>query len=258
MKIVVAYKWAADPQEASVGADGVVDFSRAKKVISDYDAVAITVARQLVDALGGEVIGLSVGGKATGEPMATKSALARGLDRTVVVVDESLNQAGTTLTAEVLATAITDIGEVDLVLAGDSSIDIGAKMVAAVLGGALGWTTICDVIGLRAGDGCLVVTRALTGGTQQLQLAGPAVLALTPDAAAVRAPGMKDVLAAGKKPVVTQGMSDLDADTSGLSPQLESVSKPAGSARRQQLIDVSDPARAAAELVAALRESAVL
>ncbi|MEP7036543.1 MAG: electron transfer flavoprotein beta subunit/FixA family protein, partial [Actinomycetota bacterium] len=30
MKIVVAYKWAPNPQDASVGADGVVDWSRAK------------------------------------------------------------------------------------------------------------------------------------------------------------------------------------------------------------------------------------
>ena len=36
MRIVVAYKWACDPQEAAVGADGSVDWSRAKPGISDY------------------------------------------------------------------------------------------------------------------------------------------------------------------------------------------------------------------------------
>ena len=41
MTIVVAYKWAANPQDASVGADGTVDWSRAKAGVSEYDPVAI-------------------------------------------------------------------------------------------------------------------------------------------------------------------------------------------------------------------------
>ena len=41
MKIVVAYKWTCDPEEATVRADGTVDWSRAKPGLSAYDPVAI-------------------------------------------------------------------------------------------------------------------------------------------------------------------------------------------------------------------------
>ena len=43
MTVAVAYKWAGDSQEAVVRADGSIDFGRAKAVVSDHDAVAITL-----------------------------------------------------------------------------------------------------------------------------------------------------------------------------------------------------------------------
>jgi len=47
--IVVAYKWAPNPQDAAVGSDGSVDFTRAKSAISEYDPVAFELARQVAD-----------------------------------------------------------------------------------------------------------------------------------------------------------------------------------------------------------------
>ena len=44
MTVVVAYKWAANPQDASVGADGAVDWSRARAALSEYDPIAAQVA----------------------------------------------------------------------------------------------------------------------------------------------------------------------------------------------------------------------
>ena len=49
MRIVVAYKWTCDPEEATVRADGTVDWSRAKPGLSAYDPVAIELARQFAD-----------------------------------------------------------------------------------------------------------------------------------------------------------------------------------------------------------------
>src|SRR5664279_6579354 len=139
MKIVVAYKWAPNPQDASVGVDGIVDWSRAKSGISEYDPVAIELARRLADATGGEVIGLTAGPTRVDASLARKAALSRGFDRAVIVADDALEGAGTTELAAVLAAAVRHIGEVDLVIAGDSSVDVGARMVPAVLAGQLGW-----------------------------------------------------------------------------------------------------------------------
>ena len=122
MKIVVAYKWAPNPQDASVGVDGVVDWSRAKSGISEYDPVAIELARRLADAAGAEIIGLTAGPKSVDASLARKAALARGFDRAVIVADDALQGAGTTELAAVLAAAVRHIGDVDVVITGDSSV----------------------------------------------------------------------------------------------------------------------------------------
>ena len=49
MRIVVAYKWTSDPEEATARPDGTVDWSRAKPGLSTYDPVAIELARQLAE-----------------------------------------------------------------------------------------------------------------------------------------------------------------------------------------------------------------
>ena len=64
MRIVVAYKWACDPEEAAVRADGTVDWGRAKPGLSAYDPVAMELARLLAGASGAELIGLTAGGRA--------------------------------------------------------------------------------------------------------------------------------------------------------------------------------------------------
>ena len=61
MRIVVAYKWTCDPEEATVRADGTVDWSRAKPGLSAYDPVAMELARLLAGASGAELVGLTAG-----------------------------------------------------------------------------------------------------------------------------------------------------------------------------------------------------
>lgn len=257
MIVAVAYKWAGDPQEASVGADGSVDLSRAKPVVSEYDAVAIEIGRRLADAIGAELVGLCVGGVAAGVPMATKSALARGLDRVVLLADEQFVNAGCTLTASALAGLVQHLGDVSVVLTGDSSIDVGAKMVPTVLGGLLGWATITDVAAVAPDGAGLTVLRTLAEGVQELRIDLPAVLAIATDAAVPRVPGMKDVLAAGRKPAQSVPLADLRLPSIPEG-QLRSAKPLAGPSRKSIRIDGSDPQAAARELVSALRSDGVL
>ena len=56
MTVAVAYKYAANPQDANVRSDGSVDWSRAKAAVSDYDPVAVEVGRKLAEAAGAEPV----------------------------------------------------------------------------------------------------------------------------------------------------------------------------------------------------------
>jgi electron transfer flavoprotein beta subunit len=210
MRIVVAYKWTSDPEEATVRADGTVDWSRAKPGISAYDPVAMELARRLAEEAGAELIGVTAGAKGVGAPIASKAALGRGLDRVVIVEDDALADAGRSELAAVLAGAVRHIGDVDLVITGDSSVDVAAKMVPTVLAGELGWPAVAEVTAVTGQAGKLRVERAIPGGVQVLEISGPAVLAASADAAAPRVPGMKELLAAAKKPVEHLDLAALD------------------------------------------------
>jgi electron transfer flavoprotein beta subunit len=258
MRIVVAYKWTRDPQEATVGADGTVDWSRAKPGLSAYDPVAMELARQLAEAAGAELIGVSAGGKGVAVPIASKAALARGLDRVVIVEDESLADAGRSELAAVLAEVIRHIGDVDLVITGDSSVDVAAKMVPTVLAGELGWPAVAEVTAVSGKAGALRVERAIPGGVQVLEVSGPAVLAASADAAVPRVAGMKELLAAAKKPVELLELAALKVPAPSAIMTVTGRSRPERKARKGQLIDTTDPAAAAAELVTALREAGAL
>jgi len=257
MKIVVCYQWGPDPQEASVNADGTVDFSRAKPAISEYDATAIEVGRTLAAATGAELIGVSVGGAASAAPVATKAALSRGLAQALVVSDPSLDGAGTTMTAKAIAAAARSLDDVALVITGDTSVDNGSKMLAAVLAGVLGWPVLTDVKSVELDGNQVKAVRVLSEGVQTLVAPAPAVISVAADAAKPKAPGMKDVMEAGKKPVTVKSAPDLGIAV-GDEGTLRSTAKLSGPARKGQRIDTADPAAAAAELVSALRAAGAL
>ena len=259
MKIVVLYKWTCDPEEATVRADGTLDWSRAKPGISAYDPVAIELARRLSEAAGAELIGVTVGAKGVGVAIASKAALSRGLDRVVIVEDESLQDAGRSELAAVLAAVVRHIGDVDLVVTGDSSVDVAAKMVPTVLAGELGWPAVAEVTAAEGQAGALRVERAIPGGTQVLEISGPAVLAASADAAVPRVPGMKDLLAAGKKPVEHLELTAVNVPARSAVVTVTGRSRPDRKARAGQLIDTYRPSgrRCGARRRTARRRSAV-
>ena len=106
--------------------------------------------------------------------------------------------------------------------------------------------------------GALRVERAVPGGAQVLEVSGPAVLAASADAAAPRVPGMKDLLAAGKKPKELLDLAALKVPPQNAVMTVTGRALPERKVRKGQLIDTADPAQAADELVTALRRAGVL
>jgi electron transfer flavoprotein beta subunit len=93
---------------------------------------------------------------------------------------------------------------------------------------------------------------------QLLEISGPAVLAAAADAAVPRVPGMKDLLAAGKKPAEPLELAALKVPPPNAVMTVTGRAVPEHKPRQGQLIDTADPAKAAAELVSALREAGAL
>jgi electron transfer flavoprotein beta subunit len=262
VKIVVLYKWCATPDQARVADDGSVEWSGADAGLSEYDPVAMEVARRLADAWLGqgdaaEVVGVSVGGPEVASSRARKACLSRGLDRAVVVADASLAHAGTARTGAALAAVVDSLTEVCLVLAGDASADEGAGLTPAVVAGLLGWPSLTEVRSLSGRPGDLMAAREVVGGAQRLRVRGPAVLSVAPDAVTPRNPGMQDILAAAKKPMDQAPLAGLRLAPLSAQGQEVGRRRPRSVVRGRVLIDGTDPRAAADELARALRAAGV-
>lgn len=255
MTVAVAYKWAANPQDATVDQDGVVDWSRAKSSVSDYDPVAMALGRRVATALGTELVGTSVGSTAVGGSMAAKGAMSRGLDRGVVVADDVVAGWNATQVAAVLAALVERVGGVDLVLTGDASVDDGARTMSALVAGFLGWVCFQDVVDVVHTGEAWSLTQAVPGGTRTLEVTGPVVVATTSDAVVPPVPGMKDILAAAKKPFEVVALAELAPAAVDL--HVTGRTRPEPRARKNQVF-TGGAAEVVAAAVAAMHADAAL
>ena len=210
MTIAVAYKVAANPQDARVEPDGRIDWSRGKLGISDYDPVAIQVAREAADVSGTELVGVSVGTVAATAAKEKKNVLARGLDRVMTLGDDKTSEWSSVQVAGALAALIQRIGGVTLVVTGDASVDEGAQLMPALVGARLGFPTFLEVTHVEPSGTGWQITQNYDGGSRVVRTDGAAVIATTPDATTPKAPGMKDILKAAKKPIEDVKCSELD------------------------------------------------
>ena len=201
MKIAVALKIVPDDQDILVSAGGSLDFSKAKPIISIYDLNAIEAAVQS----GAEVVAITVGSASIDDSKTKKSVLARGISELYMVADDALADADSYVTAAALANLLTKVGDVDAVFCGDGSADNYAQQVDVQLAAKLEWPVVSAAVKVEFSDGAATVDRVLEDVVETVEVTLPAVISVTPDIADPRIPGMKDILAAGKKPTNVSG-----------------------------------------------------
>lgn len=206
MKIVVSFKVVPDDQDIQVAGDGSLDFGKAHQIVSTYDLNAIEAAAQLAAANdGSEVIGVTVGSAKIDDSKMKKNVLARGVNELYMTADDACADLDAIATAGALADLIAKVGEYDLILCGDGSADNYAQQVDVQLASKLGLPVVNGATKIEAGDGVVTVERTLEDVVETVEVPLPAVISVTPDIALPRIPGMKDILAAGKKPMNVAG-----------------------------------------------------
>jgi electron transfer flavoprotein beta subunit len=136
--------------------------------------------------------------------------LSRGAGQLAAVIDDSLEAANSFATASNLAAAIKKIGDVDLVLCGEGSGDIYSQQVGPLLGQLLGYVNLNAISRITPQGDKLIVERTLENEVEVLEIPLPAVLSLTTDINKPRIPGLKEILAAGKKPINLWGAADME------------------------------------------------
>ena len=237
MKIVVSFKVVPDDQDVQVSGDGSLDFSKAHRIVSTYDLNAMEAAAQLAAANeGSSVVGVTVGDAKIDDSKLKKNVLARGVDELFMTADDACSDMDAHATAAALADLVAKAGDYDLILCGDGSADNYAQQVDVQLAAKLGLPVVNGATKIEAGDGFVTVERTLEDVVEVVEVPLPAVVSVTPDVALPRIPGMKDILAAGKKPMNVAGAEGAYASAI----EVVDCKAPEQADRKLEIIDASE------------------
>ena len=252
MNTVACYKITPDNQDVAVAPDGSIDLAHAAMVLGEYDLMAIEEAAKVAEATEGRAVLLTAGGEALGDTKLVKAALSRGASELYSVSDPALADADAFQTATVLAATLGKM-EYDLVICGEGSAYRYEQQVGSLLGSLLGLPVVNAVSSIEPRDGSVVVERALENEVEVLEVALPAVVSVTTDINLPRIPQLKDILAAGKKPVTTWTLDEVGGLPSAC---VETVSvKAPGNVERKKVVYESGSAENVGELAANIRAS---
>ena len=248
MKIVAAIKVVPDDEAIKVAADRSLDASKAKEKISTYDLNAIEAGAQLAAATGGNLVAMTASYEGASSKKVQKDILARGPEELFAYADEKLATADSLATAKALQALLGQIGDYDLVLCGDGSADMFAGAVDAQLAALLDVPVVNKVTKITPEGDKLVVERTLDAVVEEIEVPLPAVISVSPEIAQPRITGMKDIMAAGKKPA---HVDPIDAVEGAV--EVAEITAPEPTPRKQEIFTEDDIDKFAAALAEAIR-----
>lgn len=183
-----------DPQTQTLIREGI------PSVINPLDKHAIEAALSIRDVHGGEVVLLSMA-----PPSATstlREGLAMGADRAVLLSDRIFAGSDTLATAHVLGAGCRWLGDIDLIVCGNMSIDGSTAQVGSQLAELLDLPNVMHVIDLDLrDDGSMVVTRKIEHGFARLAGALPLVISVRKELNKPRYTSFTGILAAESKEI---------------------------------------------------------
>lgn len=209
MKIVVLVKEVPDTYgDRTLNLEtGLAERGAGDKVLDEIGERSLEVALSYADAHPGtDVAVLAMVPEAA--VTTVRKALAMGAASAVQIVDDALAGADLTVTARVLAAALTR-GGFDLVITGNLSTDGAAGVLPAMLAEHLGVPQATALSSVTITEDAVTGTRASDYGVATVSTSLPAVISITEALPDARFPNFKGIMAAKKKPLETLTLADL-------------------------------------------------
>ncbi len=212
MSIVVFTRSTPDTAaKVEVNASGVVTWGDAATVVNPWDEYALEEAiRQGKDNGGGKSVVIAVGPEMHTESL--KHSLAMGLDEAYRVWDEALEGTDSLAYAITAAAAVKKLGDVELVILGKESVDVGTDQHNYQIARKLGWTMLSYVSKIIAVDFAaktIQVERLLEEGKQVVTSKLPAVISVMKDINEPRYPSFIGIRKASKAVIPVWSLGDL-------------------------------------------------
>lgn len=197
LQIVVLMKPVPDMEKVKFDTErGTIVRESTELQINPFDLHAIEAAVQIKEKAGGQVTVMSMAPLHAQE--ALREALARGCDRAILLSDKKFAGADTLATAYALASAIKKLGSVDLIVAGEKSVDGDTAQVPPEVAELLGIphaSYVSKVV--EVGDNFVKVITEQES-PYEVELTLPALIQVTKEVAKPRIPLLKDKLRARK------------------------------------------------------------
>jgi len=193
-----------DPETRQPRTEGV------KRRISEVDKRALETAIKLKEAGEGEVIALSMGG--SGTRTALLAALAMGADAAYIINDEALTGVDALATSKVLKAGVEKIGNYDLIIGGEMTLDSLSAQVIPRLAELLRLPQVTYVKEIELSEGTIRAVRDLEDVDEVVEVGLPAVVAVVREVNEPRIPSLMNIMKAKRKPTEVW-----DAEAVGLS-----------------------------------------
>ena len=200
-------------------------------VINPYDEQAVELALRLKEKSGGKVTVLTIDEEAS--PTIVKHALSMGADEGYVLTDAAFLGSDNFSIAYILAQAIKNIGDVDLILCGRQAADWDEGVVGSILAEKLKYPLVTLAGSIEISDEMLKVKRVLLDGYQEFAVPKPAVITVSNEVGKSRLPSGWGIISASRKEVPVWNASDIDVDPAFIG----------GNAARKELVKIYAPER---------------
>ncbi|WP_318508696.1 electron transfer flavoprotein subunit beta/FixA family protein [Bacillus sp. T3] len=220
MNIFVCLKRTFDTEETLSIQDGRVSEDGATFIINPYDEYAVEEALKLKEDHGGEVTVVTVGEEEAENVLRT--ALAMGADKAVLINDEDLENHDQFSTAAILASYFKD-KQVDIILAGNVTVDGGSGQVGPRLAEELGILAVTAITKLTVDGSKVTVERDIEGDLEVVEVSLPLLVTCQQGLNEPRYPSLPGIMKAKKKQLEILDLHDLDLDEEDVKAKVSSA-----------------------------------
>jgi electron transfer flavoprotein beta subunit len=244
--------------KVEVNASGAVSWGDAATVVNPWDEYALEEGILQAKAGGGKSVVIAVGPEMHNESL--KHSLAMGLDEAARVWDPALESADSLAYATVAAAAVKKVGDVDLVIFGKESVDVGTDQHNYQTARKLGWTMLSYVSKILAVDynaKTIKVERLLEQGKQIVTSKLPVVISVMKDINEPRYPSFIGIRKASKAVIPEWSLADLGVTLPATQAKILKLMNPPAREVKVEMIE-GTPEEQAAKLADRLLEEKVL
>ncbi len=244
--------------KVEVDGSGAVSWGDAATVVNPWDEYSLEEAILQAKNGGGKATVIAIG-PAMHED-ALKHALAMGIHEAARVEDDALNPNDSLAYATAAAAAVQQVGDVDLVIFGKESVDVGTDQHAYMTARKLGWTMLSYVSQILEADydaGTIKVEKMYEQGKQVVTAKLPAVITVMKDINEPRYPSFIGIRKANKAKIPVWSLADLSAEVPGQKAETVALKNPPTRDVQVEMLE-GTPQEKAAKLVDKLLEEKVL